>query len=254
MYALVGISIFILIVAYIIYSEYKNEKVYQEERKRRSNERKHNKAPYNPKEKIQKPHLNKKEKAVKRKQHTPGAKEKTTPEQIKKEKDLSQSYALKESESEDTRQVTQQPIPEKKVIPEVITEEIPEVIKEVITEKPVEKTYDLPACKYPAFDYSRLIGMGLAEDEAIEFTKELIPQIKTQIPLIKEALIKEDFHLMEKLTHSIKGSSTTVGTGGVSDLLVEFNTYLKTGKEIPIAEAYFDHLTRYAEELEKQFA
>jgi chemotaxis protein histidine kinase CheA len=65
---------------------------------------------------------------------------------------------------------------------------------------------------------------------------------------------KEDFHSMEKLTHSIKGSSTTVGTGGVSDLLSEFNTYLKTGKDVPVAEVYFKHLNRYTDELEKQFA
>lgn len=177
MFALTVIGIIVLIIAIIIYLEYQNEKAYQEERKKRTQERKKTKPPYNPKEKVQKPLQRKK-----------------------------------------------------------------------------EKTYDLPQCKYPKFNYERLIGMGLSEEEAIEFAKELIPQIKTQIPLIKEAMEKEDFHCMERLTHSIKGSSTTVGTGGISDLLVEYNTYLKTGKELPIAEAYFEHLNRYAEDLEKEFA
>ena len=228
MYALAIVSIFILIIAYIIYREYKNEQAYQEERKQRSEKRKRNKAPYHPKEKIQQPHLEKKEKANKLKQSTPGAKEKPTPQQIQAQKAKKESYELKE-------------------VSEVTVE------KKEESKKP-EKTYDLPKCKYPAFDYSRLLGMGLSEEEAIEFSKELIPQIKTQIPLIKEAMGKEDYHSMERLTHSIKGSSTTVGTGGVSDLLVEFNTYLKSGKDLPIAEAYFTHLERYADDLEKQFA
>jgi HPt (histidine-containing phosphotransfer) domain-containing protein len=96
--------------------------------------------------------------------------------------------------------------------------------------------------------------MGLGEDEAVEFVKELIPQIKIHIPLIKEAMEASDFHNMERLTHSIKGSSTTVGSGGISDLLVEYNTYLKTGKELPVVEAYFKHLNHYCNELEKEYA
>jgi HPt (histidine-containing phosphotransfer) domain-containing protein len=59
---------------------------------------------------------------------------------------------------------------------------------------------------------------------------------------------------MERLTHSIKGSSTTVGTGGVSDLLVDFNTYLKTGRELAIAEAYLEQLKHYCEELKQQYS
>jgi len=183
MFASVIIGVIVLIIAIVVYVEYKNEKTYQEERKRRSEARR-----------------------------TPKPSEK---------KERVQKRAVEE------------------IAPTVKTE---------------EKTYELPACKYPEFDYSRLLKMGLSENEAIEFIKELIPQLKSQIPLIKEAMDKEDFHSMERLTHGIKGSSTTVGTGGVSDLLSEFNTYLKTGKEVAVAEAYFKNLNRYTDELEKQFA
>ncbi len=201
MFASVVIGVFVLIIAIIVYVEYKNEKTYQEERKHRAEARRKSKPSYKPEEKIQKPEQKKKETVPKRKASV---------------------YASREP-----------------------------VVSAV---KKEEKKYDLPACEYPKFDYSRLLKMGLSEEEAIEFGKELIPQIKAQIPLIKEAMGKEDFHTMERLTHSIKGSSTTVGTGGISDLLSEFNTYLKTGKEIAVAEAYFKHLNRYAEALEKQFA
>jgi HPt (histidine-containing phosphotransfer) domain-containing protein len=230
MFALTVLGIFILIIAIVIYIEYKNEKNYQENRRKRKEERKKTKPPYDPNEKIQKPLREKKEKAAKRKASTPGAKEKSLPKVKKEEKKtLDDTYELK-----DTHVKISAEQEEAKKVPE-------------------EKTYHLPKCKYPKFDYSRLLDMGLGEDEAIEFVKELIPQIKTQIPLIQEAMDKEDFHNMERLTHSIKGSSTTVGTGGISDLLVEFNTYLKTGKDLPIAEAYVKYLNQYTEDLEKEF-
>jgi hypothetical protein len=59
---------------------------------------------------------------------------------------------------------------------------------------------------------------------------------------------------MERLTHSIKGSATNIGTGGVSDLLVDCNTYLKTGTDIDIAKAYVAHLKQYTQELKAQYA
>ncbi len=125
---------------------------------------------------------------------------------------------------------------------------------ELIPEPIVTKKIDLPEANYPKFNHSRLLDMGLSQEDAKEFVQELIPQIETQIPLIKKAIVISDFQGMEELTHSIKGSSTTVGTGGVSDLLVDFNTYLKTGTEVIIAEAYLEHLKYYCEELKKQYS
>jgi cell division protein FtsI/penicillin-binding protein 2 len=234
MFASVVIGIIVLIIAIIVYVEYKNEKTYQKERKRRSEERRKPKHPRRPEEKIQKPVQKKKTTGNRTKAPTPDAKKPVTPVVKKEENKTSpvKDDVLKPSEENKTSK-----------------EEIPSAAVEK-----KEKTYDLPACEYPKFDYSRLLKMGLSEEEAIEFIKELIPQLKVQIPLIKEAMDQKDFHSMEKLTHSIKGSSTTVGTGGVSDLLSEFNTYLKTGKDVPVAEVYFKHLNRYTDELEKQFA
>ena len=59
---------------------------------------------------------------------------------------------------------------------------------------------------------------------------------------------------MEELTHSIKGSATNLGTGGISDLIVDYDTYLKTGAEPAIAEAYFEHLNHYYEKLKEQYS
>lgn len=231
MFASVVIGILVLIIAIIVYVEYKNEKTYEEERKRRSEERRKPKPPHKPEKEVQKPVQEKKATVNRIKTPTPDIKEPVVPK--KEEKITAPVEKTVRKPPEEIKTVKEETVP---------------------AEKKEEKIYDLPTCEYPEFNYSRLLKMGLSKDEAIEFIKELIPQIKTQLPLIKEAMEKEDFHNMERLTHSLKGSSTTVGTGGVSDLLVEFNTYLKTGKDIPVAEVYFTHLNRYTEELEKQFA
>ncbi len=132
------------------------------------------------------------------------------------------------------------------------------IVKEI---KPVEfskveeaEPIHLPEANYPRFDHSRLIDMGLSEEDAKEFVGELILQIETQLPLIKEAMEIPDFHRMEELMHSIKGSATNLGTGGVSDLIIDYDTYLKTGTELAIAKAYFEHLNYYCEELKEQYS
>ncbi len=97
----------------------------------------------------------------------------------------------------------------------------------------------LPQAHYPRFSHQRLIDMGLSDDEAKEFVRELIPQLESQIPLIEAVLNIPDFHQMESLTHSIKGSATNIGTGGISDLLVDYNTYLKSNTDSEIATSLF---------------
>lgn len=141
---------------------------------------------------------------------------------------------------------------------EVSKGQIEQPPKEIKREETVQKesskeTKKLPKCNYPLFTHSRLLEMGLSDDEAQEFVQELVPQLEAQIPLIEEAYENKDFHQMERLTHSIKGSTTNLGTGGVSDLLVECNTYLKTGTDIDIARTYIDSLKHYTQTLKEQY-
>ncbi|HFQ61223.1 MAG TPA: Hpt domain-containing protein [Epsilonproteobacteria bacterium] len=130
------------------------------------------------------------------------------------------------------------------------------VEKETSTPKPSEKTqpsHTLPKAEYPKFTHQRLVDMGLSNAEAKEFVQELIVELETQILRIKEMLDIKNFHQMERLTHSIKGAATNIGTGGVSDLLVAYNTYLKKGTDIHIIKAYFEQLKHYTQELKIQY-
>jgi uncharacterized phage infection (PIP) family protein YhgE len=106
---------------------------------------------------------------------------------------------------------------------------------------------------YPAFSHERLLEMGLSDEDAKAFVQELIEQIETEIPLIEAAMLQHDFHQMERVTHGIKGSSTNVGTGGVTDLIVAYNTYLKTGTDMAIAAIYHARLKKELERLKTQY-
>ena len=140
-----------------------------------------------------------------------------------------------------------EPKPEPKTEPKIELEPEPE------TEAPKE-TKKLPEANYPKFTHSRLVEMGLSDEEAKEFVGELIPQIETQYPLMEKAIQEQDFEQLERLTHGIKGSASNLGTGGVSDLLSDYNTYLKTGTDLDIVKAYYEHLKHYNDELKTQYA
>jgi len=212
------ISIFVLILVIFVYLEYKNEKKYQEERRQKH------------------PSIKKEEKRpVTKPRKVPSAKEL----EAKKEQ---------EKKREQEKRLEEKRLEEKKLEEKRLEE------KKLKEKKPEPKSITVSLGDYPKFDHSRLIEMGLSQEEAKEFVRELIPQIGAQIPLIKEAIAIPDFHEIERLTHSIKGSSSTVGTGGVSDLLDDFNTYLKSGAEPAIAEAYLEQLNHYYEELKEQYS
>ena len=122
------------------------------------------------------------------------------------------------------------------------------------TIKPKETVeVELPSCQYPKFSHERLVSMGFSEAEAIEYAVELIKQIEMEMPPLKEAIANKDFEKIDHITHSIKGSSSTIGSGGISDLIDDFSLYIQTGKEQKITEAYFKHLERYYKDLKAQY-
>lgn len=194
--------------------------------------------------------------------------------QAKKDKEYTKTTPEEDLKEPHTEVVTKEIIEEKpeeiiEVQPEILQEEIveekpeqiqevqPETVEETLPEEAVEEvieTKELPACDYPSFTHVRLVEMGLSDDEATEFVNELIPQLEEQIPLIEEAINSADFHKIERLTHGVKGSATNIGTGGISDLLIEFNTYLKTGEDVDIVKAYYKHYIDYTTALKEQYS
>ena len=123
-------------------------------------------------------------------------------------------------------------------------------------EPPTEKTIEpsIPSERsakdlYGVFDTSRLVEeMGLAPSEVDEFIVELIHQLEIALPEIKTCAERGDYQQMERITHGLKGAATNVGVGGIADLLVAFNSHLKTGGEKQTVEKYLkDYITLLAD-------
>lgn len=112
---------------------------------------------------------------------------------------------------------------------------------------------ELPRGEYPDFSNSRLLDMGLSQTDADTFVQELVGQIDDHIPQIEEAINSKNYEEIERLTHSLKGSATNLGTGGVADLLIDYNTYCKAGKDDEILTAYLNILKTYQVKLKEQF-
>jgi hypothetical protein len=52
----------------------------------------------------------------------------------------------------------------------------------------------------------------------------------------------------------MKGSSSNIGVGGITDLLIEFNTYSKTDSNFTIIKEYLAQLKNYLQKLKDQYA
>jgi len=213
------LNILVFIIVFVILIEYINDKMYQ------------TKKPTEPKKEIPE------EEKILQEEPEPQTEEK--PEAvIEVEPEIEEVQPEVETVLEEEPEVVEEVTP--KIEPKEVIEEISEVEEvepEVEEEKEPAEAKELPECKYPPFTHVRLVEMGLSDDEAIEFVNELIPQLEEQVPLIEAAINNADFHKIEKLTHGIKGSATNLGTGGVSDLLVEFNTYLKSEVDSDVVKA-----------------
>jgi len=108
---------------------------------------------------------------------------------------------------------------------------------------------------YGVFSHQRLVeGMGLSQEEADEFVVELIHQLEDAINELDLAIERKDFDEVEHITHGLKGAALNIGEGGVADLLIEYNTYMKDGVDIPVIEAYQTLLKQTVSDLKVEYS
>ena len=226
MYAFIVIVIFLLILAFIVYREYRNEKMYQEERKER----------------------HKTEKDIKR----------TLNKDIKRVSHYTAKKTLQKTSTDTTEEASQRSVYQQKLDSAIQTVE--KATREKKTKKTEEEketvqknNLDMPKYNYVQFDHSRLIKMGFSDKESKEFVMELIPQIASQMPALQEAIEKNDTALIDNITHDLKGAAGNIGSGGIADLMNDFNSYVKRGDAQEVLQAYYKHVEHYYKELKQQY-
>ena len=132
--------------------------------------------------------------------------------------------------------------------------EVAETAVEVPSAAPAEFPAGAVPTPYPAFSNARAVEqLGLTQDEADMFIGELVVQIGEELPQLEDAAAAHDAEKLEAVTHMLKGSATNLGTGGVSDVLVAFNTYCKSGSDPQVIQRHMDDLHFYFGELKAQF-
>ncbi|WP_353662913.1 hypothetical protein [Hydrogenimonas sp. SS33] len=105
------------------------------------------------------------------------------------------------------------------------------------------------------FSHQRLVeGMGLSPEEADEFVLELIGQLENAIAELDRKISEKDFESVEHITHGLKGAALNIGEGGVAQLLIDYNTYMKHGKELPVVEAYQTKLKESVSDLKVEYS
>ena len=129
-----------------------------------------------------------------------------------------------------------------------------EKVEEVVPEAPVEETISEVPYDYPPFDNARTLEeFGLSEEEAADFMIDLIQQVEQEMPALEEAVAANDAKQIEDISHMIKGSATNLGTGGIADVLVDFNTYMKSASDPKIIAAHMKNLHTALSALKEQF-
>jgi len=165
-------------------------------------------------------------------------------------------------EPETTTVVEEEVTPEAPTLEPFIAEEAfdePEVVEvdtvavadvEVAPEPVVEDTYN-----YATFDNTRTMEeFGLSREEANDFILDLITQVEEELVNLEAAVEAHDTKKIEDISHMIKGSATNLGTGGIADVLVDFNTYMKSASEPEVIASHMRNLHRAYDELKTQFS
>ncbi len=111
----------------------------------------------------------------------------------------------------------------------------------------------IPTKIFATYDNSRAVDeIGLTEEEADNFVLELIKALESEIPRIEEAILNSDMKTLEEIVHTITGSSSTLGSGGISSALISFYTAVQHRDSLQELYIHLQNVKYYLAELKKQ--
>jgi HPt (histidine-containing phosphotransfer) domain-containing protein len=150
-------------------------------------------------------------------------------EELKKKELLRQEEIKKESEKKELlRQEEIKKESEKKEL--LRQEEIKKESEKKELNKEINEVNKIlsPNKIYPDFNIENPMNeLGMDSQEVKEFLVEFIDQVIDQrVEIIKNIEVL-NIENLEKLTHSIKGSSSSLRINGIGDCIAEFNNYLR---------------------------
>jgi hypothetical protein len=113
----------------------------------------------------------------------------------------------------------------------------------------------IPTKTYPPFDNSRaVIELSLSQEEADMFVGELIKAVDAEVKKLDDAIANENILEIEEITHTITGSASTIGYGGITNVLIDFYTAVQHRETYPVLKTHLANLKYYLDQLKAQHA
>ncbi len=108
----------------------------------------------------------------------------------------------------------------------------------------------IPTKQYAMFSNERAVNeMGLTQEEADEFVLELIKAIEGEVPKIEEGIMRSEYKVIEEIVHTITGTSSTLGSGGVSSALISFYAAIQHRDDLQKLYIHLQNVKYYLAEL-----
>lgn len=171
------------------------------------------------------------------------------------EDDLFDTFGSMEEVQEKTvSEAVEEAVP---VAEEPFQESVAEPLKDAV--EPQLPVFEAPEAEtesynYQVFDNTRTMEeFGLSKEDADDFIVDLIHQIEDVTPSLEEAVRTNDNRKIEEISHMVKGSATNLGTGGIADVLVDFNTYMKTANDPAVIARHMNNFRVALKQLKEQF-
>ena len=92
-----------------------------------------------------------------------------------------------------------------------------------VEDKVETPTVAIPTKQYPKYNNSRAVDeMGLSKEDADSFVLDLIKAVESEVPRMEDAIQSSEYKTLEEIVHTITGSSSTLGSGGISSAFISF--------------------------------
>ena len=122
-----------------------------------------------------------------------------------------------------------------------------------VDEKFSAEDVSIPTKEYAKYDNARAVDeMGLTQEEADSFVHDLVKALESEMPRIEESIKASDYKAVEEIVHTITGSSSTLGTGGVSSALISFYTAVQHRDDFQKLYIHLQNVKYYLAELKEQ--
>ena len=121
-----------------------------------------------------------------------------------------------------------------------------------VEEKVETPEVTIPTKQYPKYDNSRAVDeMGLTQEEADSFVLDLIKAVGSEVPRMEEAIQNSEYKTLEEIVHTVTGSSSTLGSGGISSAFISFYAAVQHHDTMQQLSIHLQNVKYYLEQLKE---